>query len=250
MNQEYKIKPIQTQKDQIKNPKLADEGVIPKLNTSSIIVGKSGSGKTVLLANLMKNPLFYSSGKFFSKTFLISPTGCADDVQKSLGVPESCTFTDLEEAVEALKKIEVSQEQKITEMGASKAPKFCVILDDCIGSNKFMNSKEFINLFTKARHYNITVFFLSQHFKRLPKICRLQASHLYFFAISNTEAEALAEEFAPPGMPKKSFMRLIDDVLTEPYQFLSISMKHGWNERFRKGLAMVINLDEYKNGKV
>jgi hypothetical protein len=43
-----------------------------------------------------------------------------------------------------------------------------------------------------------TVFFLTQHFKRLPKICRLQAAFLIFFAVSNTEAQVLAEEFAPP----------------------------------------------------
>jgi len=246
MNVEYKIEPVKTAKDQIKSPPLAEQGVIPKLNTSTVIVGKSGSGKTVLLANLITDPKFYGGGKYFDKIFLISPTGCSDDVQKSLKIPPSLIFTNLKEAVQALKKIEEYQEKQIQEKGAANAPKFCVICDDCIGDNKFMASTEFINLFIKARHYNITVFFLSQHFKRLPKICRLQASHLYFFAISNTEAEALAEEFAPPGMAKKSFMRLIDDVLNEPYQFLSISMKHGWSERFRRGLAMVIDLEEYK----
>ena len=110
-----------------------------------------------------------------------------------------------------------------------------------------MNSKEFINLFIKARHYNVTVWLCSQHFKRLPKICRLQAATLYFFALSNTEAEVLAEEFSPPGLTKKNFLRLIDDCVSEKFQFLTISMKHDWSQRFRSGLAMVIDISKYKN---
>jgi hypothetical protein len=115
-----------------------------------------------------------------------------------------------------------------------------------VGDKKFMFSPQFINCFIKLRHYNMTVFVLSQHFKRLPKICRLQASYLCFFAISNTEAECLTDELAPPGMHKSGFHRLITDVLEEPYQFLTINMKVGWATRFRKGLAQTINLDQYK----
>jgi hypothetical protein len=244
MNVDYKISPVATSKDQIVQPKLAEAGVIPKLNTSTIIIGQSGSGKTVLLHNLMTRPEFYKG--VFDKIFLISPTCESDDVQRSLDVPESCRFTDLSQGVEALKLIEASQEARIKKVGSGVAPKYCIICDDCAGDNSFMTSKEFISLFIRSRHYNTTVFFLSQHFKRIPKICRLQASYLVFFAVSNTEAQVLAEEFAPPGVPTKQFMKLIDDTLKERFDFLSINMRSPWEERFRKGLSMAIDLDLYR----
>ena len=72
MNQEYKIEPVKTSKDAIKHPKLSEESVIPKLCSSTILVGKSGSGKSVLLHNLMTRKEFFAG--CFDKTFLISPT--------------------------------------------------------------------------------------------------------------------------------------------------------------------------------
>jgi len=246
MNVEYAIHPVKTSKDQIKNPKLADEGVIPSLNSSVIITGKSGSGKSVLLHNLLTRKEFYNKYEYFDKIFIISPTAEQDDIQKGLNIPDSCVFTDLEEATQVIKKLEDHQTKQIKEKGSAKASKFCLILDDCVGHQKFMNSKEFTNLFIKSRHYNITVFFLTQHFNRLPKICRLQASYLVFFAISNAEAESIAESFSPPNITKKNFLKLIDDVLREPFQFLCINMRAPWETRFRRGLGMPISLDLYK----
>lgn len=246
MNVDYEIKPVATEKDQIKHPALAEAGVIPKLNTSNIICGKSGSGKSVLLVNLMTRKEFYQGA--FDRVILVSPTGETDDVQKALRIKPSLVFTDLTESIEVLGTIEKVQEALIKEKGASAAPKICVILDDCVGDNNFMKSKQFTNLFIKSRHYNVTVFFLTQHFKRLPRIARLQASTLFFYAISNTEAECLADEFAPPGVSKKSFLRLIDDALQEPYAFLCVNMREPWATRFRSGLAMVIDLNKYRDG--
>ena len=110
-----------------------------------------------------------------------------------------------------------------------------------------MNSPQFIGAFIKARHFNFSVFLCSQHFKRIPRICRLQASYLCFFALSNSECEVLCEEFAPPAMKKDAFFKLIDDTLKEPYSFLTVNMKSPWESRFRRGLGMTINLDAYRS---
>jgi hypothetical protein len=155
-------------------------------------------------------------------------------------------FTDMEEAENALKILQRVQEEDIKENGAERASKVCIILDDVASQSKFMRSEPFISLFIRARHFNTTVFLLSQHFKVIPKICRLQASQIFNFALSNTESECLCDEQAPPNMKKRNFMRLVDDALREPYSFLSICLKSPWETRFRRGLAMTINLDEYR----
>lgn len=241
------IRQIQTEKDQIRHPKLAELGIIPKLNSSILLVGKSGSGKSTLLANLVSDPRFYGGKKSFDLMFLISPTGLADDVQKSLKIPESQVFTDLmNEGIPALNAIQKHQEEEIKKNGAAKAKKILVIFDDCIGNQKFMNDPSFVKSFIACRHYNCTTILCSQHFTRVPRCCRLQANYLAFFAISNSEAELLAEEFAPPRMHKKQFMELIDETMSEPFTFLGINLKEPWEKRFRKNLNEIINLDYYR----
>ena len=47
MDKVYKIEPVPASKDEIKHPPLSVAGVIPGLNSSTILVGKSGSGKSV-----------------------------------------------------------------------------------------------------------------------------------------------------------------------------------------------------------
>ena len=59
MDKVYKIEPVPTSKDDIKHPPLSEAGVIPKLNSSTILVGKSGSGKSVLLHNLLTRKEFF-----------------------------------------------------------------------------------------------------------------------------------------------------------------------------------------------
>ena len=86
MDREYKIEPVKTSKDAIKHPKLSEEGVIPRLCSSCILVGKSGSSKSVLLQNLMTRKEFFAG--HFGKVFLVSPTAEADDVQLALSQPE------------------------------------------------------------------------------------------------------------------------------------------------------------------
>ena len=242
------IKPIKTQKDKIKQPLLAEHGIIPKLGSSILLVGKSGSGKSTLLVNLVTDKRFYGGSKSFDHIFLFSPTGLADDVQKALKIPPSCVFTDLmTEALPAIEKIEKFQEDEIEKNGAAKAKQILFIFDDVISNTKFMSSPCFVKSFIANRHFNATTILCSQHFTRIPRVCRLQASYLAFFAISNSEAELLAEEFSPPMMKKKDFMRLIDETLTEPFSFLGINMKAPWESRFRKNLDQAINLDLYRS---
>jgi hypothetical protein len=169
-----------------------------------------------------------------------------DSVQKALKIKESCIFTDLDEAIGALKLLQTIQKKHVIDKGSAKAPKICVVCDDCIGHRNFMKSDELVDMFIKSRHYNITVFFLSQYYKKLPPVCRNQATTLMFFAVSASEADCIAEMFAPPNMPTNNFKRMIADCVDAPYQFLTVAKKSPWAQRFRQGLGMSIDLNFYR----
>jgi hypothetical protein len=240
------IKPIKTCKDKIKQPELATANVIPKLGSSIIFCGRSGSGKTTLLHNLLIDKRFYGKNKYFKHIFLFSPSAQVDDIQKELKLPEACIFTNLATAPEAIEKIYEHQMNLIKEKGADKAPQICFIFDDCIGDSKFMKNKWVIKSFIASRHFCCTTMMCAQHWTKVERVNRLQASQLYFWAMSQSALDLLADEFTPSGMNKKQFCVMVQEALAEPYAFLGINMKVPDEERYRINLDRIINLDHYK----
>ena len=244
---DYGIASIETSKDAIEQPELAahENMYIPPLGSSVIISGKSGSGKSTLLANLMLDPRFYGPSEkkakgWFEKVFLFSPTANGDDVQKALNIPKKYVFTDLEDAPEMLDVILDSQQEKLDNAeGADKVPQFAIIFDDIIGDTQFMNAKAFTRCFYQVRHVNCTTFICTQHFRKVPKICRLQANFVFFFQGSAAEVEIITEEYAPPMYTKNEFKLLVNEASGQRHTFLTINNKVGWEKRFRR------NLDEF-----
>lgn len=244
------IRPIETSKDKIEQPDLAkhENMYIPPLGSSVIMSGKSGCGKSTLLANLLLDERFYGPSTtkpkgWFDKIFLFSPTANGDDVQKSLGIDKRYVFTDLSEAAELLDVILDTQQRKLDKAeGAHKVAQYAIIFDDVIGDTRFMNDKAFTRCFYQVRHVNCTTFICTQHFRKVPKVCRLQANFVFFFQGSAAEVDIVTEEYAPPMYTRKEFMQLVNDATRERYSFLTINNKLGWEKRFRRNLDEFIQL--------
>ena len=246
----WKIKPARSSKDLIKQPECVKLGILPPLNGRILMIGASGSGKSVLLQNIVTEERFYNNKKTFNHTFLISPTAGNDDIQQALNVDEKCIVEDLEDAPACLEHIINDQKKKIKKAGGShKAPKLLVIFDDVIGSKDFLNTKSFIDCFIRGRHANLTIMLCSQHLMRVPRVCRLQATCLFIFACNRQDTEIIAEHYAPPQMTKRQFLRLVDDATSERFSFLSIFTLEPWEKRFRRNLDQILNLDYYRGLK-
>ena len=249
--QDVEIHKIETSKDLILQPELArdERKIMPHLGASVVINGCSGSGKTTLLTNYITGPQFFGKCKekpqgWFDKTFLFSPTGDGDDVQKRLGIPKDHVYTDLDEGPELLRVILDSQKDKLSGGGkAHKVPQYCVIFDDVIGETSFMHTKEFLQTFYMVRHRNCTTFICSQHYKKVPKVCRQQASFVHFFAGSAAEVDTIVEDFAPPLYTRNEFRDLVNYATMGDHAFLTICMKVGWEFRFRRNLGEFLKLD-------
>ena len=248
MNKDYKLEVPETTKDLIDQPEIAESGVLPKLNFSMLIVGSSGSGKSVLAINIIKN--FYKDA--FDMVLLISPTGDTDDIQKALDLPASRVITDMKVAEECLQKIMDVQTESIKKHeGFEGLKKILIYLDDVIGDDKFMKSKAMINTFIKNRHHNCSVILCSQYYKAIPKRIRMQSACDIFFNCSETELETIAEDFEPPGLNKRKFIEKLQHELEAKYAFITINRRSPWEERFRRGLAHVIDFsgDENRENK-
>jgi adenylylsulfate kinase-like enzyme len=245
MTSSFKIEPLATLKDKIKQPPAAEQNVVPQINSAVLFVGATGSGKSTVLVNLLKRKELL--GGAFERIFLISPTAKSDDVQKHLEVPEEDIIDNLREAPEVLEQIMDSQREEIISKGAHKAPLYALVYDDVVGDRDLMKHENFVKTFIACRHYNMTTFLCSQSYTAVPRRVRLQAMNIFYFKGSNSEAELLAEEYAPPGLNKKDTLKLISFATGDKYNFLHINKRVPFEERYRRNLDQVIHFDFHES---
>ena len=83
----YDIVPIETDKNNIPQKAASKKNIMPKFPFSCVISGRSGSGKTQLLLNMLTRDDLL--GNYFHKILIFSPTaGELDDTYNSLKIPK------------------------------------------------------------------------------------------------------------------------------------------------------------------
>jgi len=246
-NNPLDIVKFESNKHKIKERQAMVDNIIPRLGSSTIINGKSGSGKTNLLLNLCLKKEFYGKIKesdkhgYFELVFLFSPTAEADDLAEHLGLEKKRIVTsDFENKLE---HIFTAQERIIKSKGLDKSPKILLLYDDLQADQKFLKSKIFMRSFIANRHSNITTIFLSQSFTKTPRVCRLQASNIMIFPASESEISLLVQEYCPPHTSEKEFYELVKHATKDRFNFLHICMRVAPEERFRKNLSIILNID-------
>lgn len=241
-----KIIPYPTNKQDIPQRPFMKEEIIPSHPSRTLFNGKSGSGKSNLLVNLMSRSEYYGADKdgkgYFDLVFLFSPTcNGGDDLVRFLDIPKKRMFNTFDE--KTLDNIVKTQKKIIEEKkDLLKSPKILVIFEDIQSDEKFMSSKSFEQCFLMGRHFNMSIFLLGQSWTKTPRVCRLQASNIFFFAGSRSEQKLLNEEFNPPRLSKREFDDLIEEATGDDYGFLHINCKTPFRERYRQGLETVLKL--------
>lgn len=247
-NAGLKIVGYPTNKNKIPQRPTMAEDIIPRHPSSVIFNGKSNSGKSNLLVNLISRPEFFGKdekGKpYFDLTFLFSPTADAgDDLVRYLEIPQKRIFTDLN--VSTLDNIIKTQKDLIKDKGdLLKAPKILIIMDDCQSDKTFLKSKSVVQCFIQGRHINISTWLCGQSWTRTERVCRLQANNIFFFPASGSETKLLVEEFSPPRYSNKEFEELVNYATSDKFNFLHINMRKHFDERYRKNLDEMLKLNK------
>jgi len=222
-DEKYKILPVETAKNQVPLRSSMKNHIIEKYPCSTIISGRSGSGKSCLVNNLLSRKEFY--GGYYHTISLFSPTaGDLDDTYDSLDLDPANVFNTFDP--EMLNEFLEGRKAEIKKNGIEKTVKksrVLLIFDDIIASNKFLKSKEALILFCLLRHYLCSVMILTQSYTKIPRALRLQANGTYIFPASRSEVEVLKDELCPPGMKKKEFEHVIADATGERYSFMHIN---------------------------
>lgn len=239
------VRKIKTAKSELPQTQYMRAEIINKFPSLTLIVGKSGSGKSNVLVHMLTNPEFM--GDFFDKVYLFSPTAKSDDLVEHLDLNDENIIDKLDAgAVDKLNEIIDEQDQKIKSSGikaiASKS-KILIVCDDCISQKHFMKSDILSRLATAGRHSLISTIILSQSYTKVPRVIRLQAQGLILFPSSNDEIELLSQDLCPPHTTKKQFMGLIKYATAEPYSFLYVNhhVKNN-DDKFRKNFDRILNI--------
>ena len=242
-----KIIKYKTNKHSIKQRQMMERDIIPQHPSSVIFNGRSGSGKSNLLVNLLTRPEFYGRIKesepkthYFDLIWLFSPTCYNDDLAKYLDIPENRMFdSDFDKPLE---HIITTQKNLIEKKGMERSPKILIIFDDVQSQERFMRSPNFTKMFIQNRHHNISTWVCCQSFTRLPRVCRLQANNLFIFRSSGSETEILVNEFCPPNTKKREFEQLVKHATKERFNFLHINMRCEAERRYRRNLDTILKI--------
>ena len=223
------IKPIQTKEYETKQSKY---NVVSKLPLRSIVLGPSGSGKSILLQNMILD--IYKD--CFSRIYIFSPSINVDfqtwePVKKYIDKniqnthDEEFYFDNFNEA--ALTDI-INTQQKIIEYQKKhdhkKIFQILVIIDD-FADNYRVSHHPLINaLFTRGRHSCISCCVATQKFHALSNIIRINATDLYVFRLRNgSDLQAFLDEVSALA-DKNVILQMYRMATDEPYSFLYVRL--------------------------
>jgi len=243
----YKIHKIETKKAGIPQRAVQKSGILPKFPFSWMLSGRSGSGKSNLLINILTRKELL--GGYFQYIIVFSPTaGKYDDLYDSLKLPPENFKAEF--GPEQLEEIIDARKALIDKKGiawVAKNARVLIIMDDVISNRKFLESPVALTMFALLRHYLCSIMVLMQSYTKLPRALRLNCNAVSVFPSSQSEIEVLIQEITPAGINKRRFEHVIDYATAEKYNFLYINYHADKDKQIRKNLDEIINLDEYKN---
>ena len=225
------IKPIKLTEYQTKQSKYS---MVGKLPTRALLVGPSGSGKGILLSNMILD--IYRD--CFSRIYIFSPSinvdmtwqPVKDYIEKTMKVKhtdeEPIYFQEYEP--EALENIIDTQHKIITYMkkqNHKKLYQILIIIDDFADHEKFCKHSKLLNqLYIRGRHNMISTITSTQKFRAIGNIIRINITELYVFRLRNThDLEAFLEEVSALA-DKKTLLDIYNLATNDDYSFLYVKL--------------------------
>jgi len=233
----------------VKPPISSDENIekidkiLPQIPFRILVSGNSASGKGVMCNSFFgKNTEFPYNEIFKNNIFVFSSTfSLGDKSLQSLNIPPQNIFDKLDE--EIIEQIIHEQRLNILEYSKKSAPQICILLDDVLTMLSHKKNSIVRELFFSGRHYKISLFFMVQSYRSVPKCMRTNCTNLIFFKNNNSkEINSIIDE---QNAPTKLMKHIMEDSTKEDFSFLVVNNKsHDDNKRFQKRFStFYYNLD-------
>ena len=227
-----KIEPINVKQYEFKQSPYPQADKLP---FRSIIVSASQGGKGILIQNLVLK--IYRG--CFERIYIVLPTAHIDEAHKSViryiekelkidNKKEQYLFDEYNP--DAFAHIIDTQHKVIEYQKKNKMNKLfscLLVIDDFAEDKTFMRySKILHGLYTKSRHFGLSVITATQKYNALSPIVRLNSSSLYIFKLKNmAEVDAFVQEQS--ALVDKKTVYDIYKLATEDqsYSFLFVKLR-------------------------
>lgn len=202
---------------------------IPEIPFNMCIYGKSSSGKTNVILNL----LGYYKRFFKTRTiiFTLSRDNSLYDLEDTYGAILLNNLLN-DEGNNVIENL--ISHQKSLKANGEKLKHYLIIFDDFICDRSFSKRRSIYDLlYSQARHYNISVITTSQQVSLLPASIRRLSWYDICFAVSNTAEKNMYinENCNSVNQTEKEFLKTFNDYTAEPYSFIYIDK---WRNKFSK----------------
>jgi len=233
----FEIKDIKVNTPDIKQCPAAQCGVLMKHPFFSYVCGRSRSGKTVFMLNLLTDQKFYKG--YFDNIFVLSPTANhLDPKYRVLDIPPENFFLPDVRVLDRIFEIQENADD-------IDAEKNLIILDDIASYKKFCHSPQIRKLAVMGRHHRLSCFCLSQRYMLLDVTLRCNITNLIYYQGNTNETMTIAREFCPPGWSYAQFRKAIEYVTKKKFSFLFIDKERDLDDtfgRYRQNLTHTIKI--------
>lgn len=154
---------------------------------SALILGRAGTGKTSLLVMLLTNCHLYR--QVFDRIYAFIPSNSRaslkDDIFSLLPeeqVFDSLTLPNLQQAFAGAEKL------------SQKGKRTLIVFDDVQQYFKGECEGFITHMINNRRHNKLSMIFLAQSYKKVPRMCRLAMTDLFCFRLSRSDMEDIRTE--------------------------------------------------------
>jgi nicotinamide riboside kinase len=186
------------------------------VNKTVTLVGKRGSGKSEMLKYLVDQ-----HKQAFRRIFVISPTESINSFYVKSGLVDKDNVFDIYEEEWAEKLI-----SQMTKENANKtketASQVLLILDDCVSDTKFHQSPTIKKIYTRSRHFFLSVIITTQYLYSIPPVCRNNSDFILCGQLNRASLGLLNEEFCSADIDKTQFIQMYSKA-TKNYGFFVIN---------------------------
>jgi len=199
------------------HPRLDEIELLSLMNKSfsCLIMGKAGSGKTSLLMGLLGSRDAFK--ECFDRIFLFMPANSRASIKNSI-------FERLpkEQIYDNLNHQNLSEVFSIVEELSENDMRTLIIFDDVQQFFKGECEALINHMIANRRHNRLSLFFIAQSYKKVPRSCRLQMSDLFCFRLSKADMEDIKTELLdiPETVYNNVIMTYNQHTINEPKTFL------------------------------
>ena len=224
------IKPIKVKEFEYKQSKYKQCGSLP---VRSVLLGPSGSGKGVLLQNMIldiyrgcfERIYIFSPSINVDHTWLPVKKHISETINKKDDEPNFYYDTYDPENLEAI----IDSQTKIVEYQKKHNHKqifqILIIVDDFADSPDFSRQSKLLHsLFTRGRHSGISTMVSTQKFAAIHPIIRVNATELFVFRLRNYQDTSMFLEEMGGIIDKKTLLEIYKIATQEAYSFLYVKL--------------------------